>query len=429
MSLRVLWLTNVLMPDLANRLSLPFTHRAGWIPALADALMRDGRAELGVATNVAISVQQHHVIDGVHHYAVPMPSRSFRYENLPVSLVAGYQRVVDDFKPDVIHVHGTEYFHGLLTGRGYLDCPAVISIQGIIDACQKYYTAGLPWQALLLKRTIRDWARLDGLWEQRQRWERRARFEREIFATNRYFVGRTLWDQAQTRRLNPAATYFHCEELLRPVFYSRRWSLDDCQRHSVFASSASYPIKGFHVLIKAVALLRDEFPDLVVRSPLLHICSGQTGLPRFFKEQRGGGYAKFLADLIRENNVQNHFVPLGELSAERMAQEYARAHVFVLPSYVENSPNSLAEAMLLGTPSVVSLAGGIPSMIVDGQTALAFPSGDEAVLAEQIRRIWVDDDGARCLSLSSRKIAEARHAEDAIVRGMCTIYEQVRSAR
>lgn len=428
MALKVLWLTNVLLPDVAGHLAVPVTHRAGWIPALAEALVRDGRVELGVATNVKNIAWQRHQLQGVRHYAVPMPYRSFGYGNIPASLIDSYRRVVDDFKPDVIHVHGTEYFHGLLTGRGLLDCPAVISIQGIVDACKKYYTAGIPWQALWLQRTLRDWLRLDGLWEQGRRWERRAQFEREIFATNRFFIGRTLWDHAQTRRLNPTATYFHCEELLRPVFYKMRWSPDACQKHSVFASSASYPLKGFHVLIKAVALLRNEFPDIVVRSPLLHICSGQTGLQRLFKEHRGTGYAKYLADLIRQNNMQKHFVPLGELSAERMAQEYAQSHVFVLPSYVENSPNSLGEAMLVGTPSVVSFAGGIPSMIDDGQTALGFSPGDETVLAEQIRRILLDEDLAERLSASSQKVATARHAEESIVNAMHAIYEQVRLA-
>lgn len=46
-----------------------------------------------------------------------------------------------------------------------------------------------------------------------------------------------------------------------------------------------------------------------------------------------------------------------------MIEQYLKAHIFVCPSSVENSPNSLGEAQLLGVPCIGSIAGGIPSML------------------------------------------------------------------
>ena len=46
-----------------------------------------------------------------------------------------------------------------------------------------------------------------------------------------------------------------------------------------------------------------------------------------------------------------------------MCEQYLKANVFVLPSAIENSPNSLGEAMMLGTPTVVSDVGGVKNMI------------------------------------------------------------------
>ena len=70
-----------------------------------------------------------------------------------------------------------------------------------------------------------------------------------------------------------------------------------------------------------------------------------------------------------------------------MARELTRSHAFVISSYIENSPNSLAEAMLVGMPCVASFVGGIPSMVDDGRTGLLYPVDDVALLAAQIRQV------------------------------------------
>jgi len=395
------------------------------MPTLAKALVKSGRVELSIATNVPGAVWRKERIHDVQYYAIPMPKSKVDGRRLPPSLIHDYQRVEEDFQPDVIHIHGTEYYHGLLTGRGYLKCPTVISIQGIIDAYQRHYWGNISVGKLLTTRTLRDWVRMDGLIEQKVKWLRRAKWEREIFATNSAFIGRTVWDRAHTRRLSPKSQYYHCDELIRQSFYNALWDISKINRHSIFASSASYPIKGFHVLIKAVVLLRREFPDITVRMPLARIYPTLSGLKRFWKNCRSVGYAKYLTDLVRANGLEKQIIPLPDLNAGGMTEEFLKSHVFVLPSLIENSPNSLAEAMLVGTPSVASFVGGVPSMAKDSESTLFFSSGDEAVLAEQIRRIFLDDDLARRLSVRAREAARARHSKDKIISDMLEIYESV----
>ncbi len=165
--MRVLWLTNILMPDLAIALGQVPSHRGGWMPTLAKALVESGRVELSIATNVPGAVWRKERIHDVQYYAIPMPKSKVDGRRLPPSLIHDYQRVAEDFQPDVIHIHGTEYYHGLLTGRGYLKCPTVISIQGIIDAYQRHYWGNISLGKLLTTRTLRDWVCMDGLIEQK----------------------------------------------------------------------------------------------------------------------------------------------------------------------------------------------------------------------------------------------------------------------
>ena len=422
--MKVLWLTNHIMPDHAQALGLVPSPRGGWLSALAAAIQESRQLTLGVATNIHGKPWQQDVINGVRYYTVPCCKFPICNGRLSIASVNAYQRVVEDFMPDVIHIHGTEYFQGLLSGHGHINRPTVISIQGILDVCQKHYFGGMSVAKLITTRTLRDYIRFDGIIEQRVRLIKRAREEREIFKSNLAFIGRTTWDKAHIRRLNPRARYYHCDELIRHPFYTRQWDIKKIHRYSIFASGAYYPLKGFHVLLKALALLKDEFPDSTVRTPLVQFYPDAKGVKRFWLNCRKTGYARYLTDLICKKKLGGKIFQLPLLDADAMAAEMQKAHVFVLPSLIENSPNSLAEAMLVGTPSVASFVGGVPSMVQDGYSALLFPSGDEAVLAEQIRRIFLDNGLAKDLSVRAQEVALRRHLKENIVDNMLGIYRR-----
>ncbi len=423
--MRVLWFCNSLLPDHAVALGKPVSHRGGWMPALADALVADDRIQLAVATDVLGAEDGKTVVGGTRYYTVARRRGWGDRVRLPDKLVQSYRRVVNDFEPDLVHIHGTEYFHGLLTARAHITCPAVVSIQGIIDVCRRYWWGGLSYDEVAASRTMRDRLRRDGLLEQRRRLEHRAVVEREIFAAHSAFIGRTLWDRAHLSRLNPNATYYRCEELLRAPFAFAEWDIRRIQRQTIFASGASCPLKGFHVLIKAAALLRKAFPDVRVRVMMAEFYPGVSGVRRLWKDCRSRGYARYLTDLIHREGMAEHVIPLAPLDAQGVAAELRRAHAFVLPSLMENSPNSLAEAMMVGTPSAASYVGGIPTMACDGEAVLLFPPGDEALLAERLRTIFLKDDWAVGASRQTRTAALQRHSTRRIVDRMVEVYAAV----
>lgn len=409
------------MPDHATAIGNTPTPRGGWMPALARALV-DENIELAVAANVRNASWGVFTVNGIRYYTIPQPGGKINGRRLPTRLIEAYQRAVQDFQPQVLHIHGTEYYQGFLTGRGYLHLPSVISIQGIIDVCAKYYLGEIPLSALILKRTLRDWIRFDGILEQQGKWFKRGKDEREIFTTNKAFIGRTLWDCAHLKRLNPSAMYFHCDEILREPFYHTQWNIRQARPHQIFCSSANYPLKGFHIMLKAVALLKDEFPDIKVHTPLARFYPEKKGWRRLWMNCRRGGYERYLTDLILSKKLETHVVPYHQLDANQIINELLNARVFVLPSFIENSPNSLVEAMMVGTPTIASSVGGVLSMTKDGETSLIFPPGDEAVLAEQIRRIFLDDQLSLDLSVRAQELARKCHSKDKIVKDMINIY-------
>ena len=174
-------------------------------------------------------------------------------------------------------------------------------------------------------------------------------------------------------------------------------------------------MKGFHWLLRAVALLKEQFPQVRVKLADNVVQDGADA----------NGYDRYLWSLIRSLQLERHVIMLGPLDSAGMARELSRAHVYVTPSLVENRCNSLAEAMLVGTPAVVSLAGGMISTVKDRATALCFPLGDYAMLAECVRMLFTDDELAARLAAKAREVAVSRHDYAVVGRKLLQIYAAV----
>jgi glycosyltransferase involved in cell wall biosynthesis len=139
------------------------------------------------------------------------------------------------------------------------------------------------------------------------------------------------------------------------------------------------PIKGFDVLLRAVALLASR--GVGVRARIL-----------------GEGPARrSLESLVREKGIGDRVELPGYFQHATLADHLAEAAVFVMPSVVmpdgdqDGIPTVVVEAWLSRTPVVASLVGGMAEVIVDGATGLVFPSGNEEALAEQIVRLLGDE--------------------------------------
>jgi glycosyltransferase involved in cell wall biosynthesis len=101
------------------------------------------------------------------------------------------------------------------------------------------------------------------------------------------------------------------------------------------------------------------------------------------------------------------------------------AAVVVIPTFIQIYSVALAEAMIIGTPVVVSYAVGIPSLGKDEDSCLFFPPGDEAMCAYQLERVLTVRELALLLSRESRKIAMVRNNRERIVQRQLEIYRQV----
>ena len=63
-------------------------------------------------------------------------------------------------------------------------------------------------------------------------------------------------------QMAPNAQYYHNNEVLRKSFYDGKWSFDNCEKHSIFISQATTPIKGLHIMLRAMPLIKKKYPDV-----------------------------------------------------------------------------------------------------------------------------------------------------------------------
>ena len=108
-----------------------------------------------------------------------------------------------------------------------------------------------------------------------------------------------------------------------------------------------------------------------------------------------------------------------------MIDQYLKSHIFLCPSSIENSSNSIGEAQLLGVPCVASYVGGTPDMITDGRTGLLYRFEEYEMLAYNICQIFKNDRIAQELSLAEIAVATQRHDRRNNAIRMMEIYKNV----
>ena len=133
-------------------------------------------------------------------------------------------------------------------------------------------------------------------------------------------------------------------------------------------------------------------------------------------------------DLKREVESRSlgNVVFLGYRSGEELTSIVAGARFVVVPSECfENSPLTVYEASALGKPVVGSRMGGIPELVLDGETGLLFEPRSDAELADRMSSLWSDPARASAMGRAARERAEREFAPDRHYEAIMRIYERV----
>lgn len=414
--LRVLWIVNMLLPEIAQHLGRKTGTSGTWLVDLSKRLSESEGVELAVAC-----VNGNEFIDekvgNIRYFCIPGNGKTMMFYH--PEIVKYWDIIEERFNPEIVHFHGTEYTHGISYLRKYKDKKKLLTIQGVIEKTSANHWGGLPLKVLFSYRTLKECIRFNGMIERKILARRNVKFEREYIKDIPYGTGRTDWDKFYMQSVNPDMQYFRCNYNLREEFYSaEKWKKSECEPYRVYVStSAQVPMKGGHIVLKAIKLVKEKYPQAKFVF-LAGKVRGSMMVPQ-------SGYQKYILSQIKKLGIESNVEFIPPQSTNGVIDIMLGSNVVVVPSAIENASATLREAMHLGIPCIASFRGGMPELIEDSRSGFLYDYTESEYLAGRIMEIFSDDDLAQRLSDNAIKAAEVWHDREKNVKDMKAVYDLI----
>jgi glycosyltransferase involved in cell wall biosynthesis len=160
-------------------------------------------------------------------------------------------------------------------------------------------------------------------------------------------------------------------------------------------------VKGVHILVDTLALLRRRRPDLDLHVKVAGPDSSGSG----------DGYGALLRRRVQDADLQDVVEFVGELNATEISDLLSRAQLSIVPSlWYENLPNAILESYACGTPVLASELGSLVECVQDGETGYLFRVGDASSLAERLEFCLDHPQQMARMAKKARQMAEGMYS-------------------
>ncbi|MGJ8737220.1 glycosyltransferase family 4 protein [Zobellia laminariae] len=415
--MRVLWFSN--RPPLGASNS---KNRVGgsWIESLEQEIMDNSDIELGIVFSElekeAKEIKSE--TSRTKYFMVPRyPFGKFdrwysRFFATPPSenSLKHYLKVVNDFKPDVILFFGTESDFPLIIPE--LKVPSIIWFQGNLTVYEMMYENGLKVKKTLALESLKHMLSGDTMYHNFLMFKHLVAREKRIFSFAENFIGRTTWDSRLVKTMAPQARYFHCDEAMRPPFLTNQWKQwNDRDKFVITTTIRGNLYKGLETVFRTSEILSDKI--------------GKRLEWRIIGIAEGTVYTKAARKEANFPSSRPEVKLLGNKTGPEMIEELLNSDIYVHPSHIENSPNGVQEAMLLGMPVIATNVGGTPSMLVDGKEGLLIQNKDPYAMAGAILEFSESPDKAKLMGENARKLGLVRNSSKKICDDLLKIFDEL----
>lgn len=416
--MRVLWIGGFGLKSLNDNNTSGY-NGGGWLASLKKEIIKCSDVTLGIAFCKEHCFQKV-VQDNISYYVVPNYHKSRKDKYLDFIHIKDvtrdeiqwphyeneFKKVIEDFNPDIIEIFGSEFYFGLAAKVAKsMSIPAVLHFQGILSL---YIHIFLPpgvskWQYIFSGKGLK------GKYQYYQflaYWNRSAYREKSVLKNLPHVIGRTEWDKQAAKLLSPTAQYHYGGEILRDVFYEE--SKRVIPKKLIISTTISFPTyKGYDVILKVANILKNELNldfDWNVYGNID---------PCFMEKNTGLKHADVNVKLC------------GVASPQKLRDELLNSTLYFHSSYVENSPNSVCEAQILGIPVVASRVGGTDSLVEHGKTGFLYPVTDPYMAAYYIKYLVDNPKENVAIGNAAKQVATVRHNKKKIVDELMETYQEM----
>lgn len=418
--MKVLWLTN----NACSALELlePTNSRGGWLVSLEKELSHHDEIDLHVGF-----YHKTYIVPFRHDQTTFYPlgrnysknkvtryiGRIFSSQHNDQKEIKIIKSLIDKLQPDIIHVHGTEENFGLI--QGHTRIPIVISIQGLLNPCLEKFFSGIPSHITRRYESLVDKLAFRTARSSYRKLKKGTDRERVILKNAQYIIGRTGWDRAITRLLSPGSTYFEGQEMLRPSFNAKTRHKTPLNRTiKLLTVSGNSLYKGFEMIVKTSKLLK-EFPDF----DFVWLVAGV---------DRNSYSVRIVMKWLNVDLEKIGIRLLGNQTEPQLADLLTNSHIFCQVSHIENSSNSLCEAMMIGLPIIATNVGGTNSLLESKKEGLLIQEGDSYALAGAIIETNNNMKNKISQAKKAKQRAVYRHNKQAIVNELISNYNNIKQS-
>lgn len=411
--MRVLWFTNT--PCNYVKYNIGF-NGGGWLTSLQNYIIKHEEFNLGVCfimNNQPYSVVKENVTYyPINSYEKPFKEKVLgyiRYNDITIDkrswsyYIDKFKKIIDDFKPDLIHIFGSELYMGLASFASEIPC--ILHIQGTLNPIREtLFPPGMSVHDFIFidwnpKNIINRYFYV--LW-----WDRNCYREREILKNVKHVIGRTEWDRRSSYVINPNRVYHFGEEIMREPFYHPYERILPQKLTINTVISAPY-YKGYDLVLKTANCLKTFLNMDFEWNVYGNVCG------KYLEKQIG----------IKHKDVNVRLK--GVVTAEEIREIHSKATLYYHSSYIENGCNAIIEAQMCGCTPIANYVGGLSSTVHDKETGFLVPANDIFQSAYLIKYLYENPKENLKIGQKASNEAFARHNPERIVEDLFITYNKV----
>lgn len=406
----------MVLPCVAQELGLKTSVSGGWLVDYANRLSIDGNCELATMTYANTDKPIDGKVNNIRNFIFPGAGKRLLFNSN--QCVKDCEYVINEFKPDIIHIHGTEYAIGYSILKVKPQIPVLLTIQGILTRISKEYYGGLNLFEILKMTSVKDWLRLKSPIFAKKLFINNAKRERFVLNNVKYVTGRTTWDKSVMLSINDNLKYYRLNYNLREEFYNApKWDVNSFDKFTIYAGASTYPLKGLHILIDALNIVKKDFPTVKLIVPGNNVVNG--------KIQKPNSYEKYILKQIKKYGLEDNVDFVGRKNAREVSNILSKVNVCVVTSAMEGASATICEAMMIGTPCICAYRGGMTELLTDRESGFLYDFPEYPVLAERIKEIFENTEMCAIFSKRIRLEAEKRHDREKNILQLKQIYYDI----